>query len=214
MVSTVKTGPGRYHWQAADEHLAAADPVMAGLISRFAPCTLNSRHDPFALLCQAVIAQQLSSRAAMTIYRRFCDSLGGRPTAGRLAETADDSLRAIGLSRQKIACLRDLARQTLSGYLRFADYRQMPPGEVIASLTAVRGIGLWTAQMFLMFAINHPDVLPGNDLGIIKAVQQHYRLADRPDRQRLEAIADVWRPYRTIACWYLWRSTDDLSSSW
>lgn len=167
----------------------------------------NAQHtDPFKALLHAFVSQQLSTKAAATIGGRFDALYGGVPTPERVAATSDEQLRAVGLSAQKIGYIRDLCARISAGSLPLGLLDAMPDDEVIAALTQVKGIGRWTADMFLMFRLHRPDVLPVGDLGIVKAVQKAYRLRKAPTPERLTRIGESWRPYRSIACWYLWAS--------
>src|SRR5688572_2107936 len=188
--------------------LARRDPVIRDLMRRHGACGLAAaqRADPFIALTHAIISQQLSTKAAATIAARFDALLGDRPTAAVVATLRDDQLRAVGLSGQKIAYIRDLSARVLAGSLALETLDVLPDDTVIEALTAVKGIGRWTAEMFLMFRLHRPDVLPVGDLGIVKAVQRAYGLRKAPTPERLTKIGEPWRPYRSVACWYLWAS--------
>jgi DNA-3-methyladenine glycosylase II len=191
--------------------LARRDPVIRDLMRRFGECGLAraQRSDPFRALLHAIIAQQLSTRAASTIEGRFAALFDGRPTAAAIAATPDDALRAVGISPQKLGYIRDLCARTLDGSLALDALSRLPDDEVIVALTSVKGIGRWTAEMFLMFRLHRPDVLPVGDLGIVKAVQRAYKLRLAPTPVRLTRLGENWRPYRSVACWYLWASLDN-----
>ena len=191
--------------------LARRDPVIRDLMRRFGECGLAraQRTDPFHALLHAIIAQQLSTRAAATIEARFAALFVGRPTAAAIAATPDDRLRAVGISPQKLGYIRDLCARTVDGSLALDDLKGLPDEDVIAALTSVKGIGRWTAEMFLMFRLHRPDVLPVGDLGIVKAVQRAYKLRLAPTPVRLTRLGENWRPYRSVACWYLWASLDN-----
>jgi DNA-3-methyladenine glycosylase II len=165
--------------------------------------------DPFTALTHAIISQQLSSKAAGTIAGRFDALCGGRPTPGGIAAVSDAQLRVVGLSGQKVRYVRDLCARVADGSLPLQRLDALADDQVIEALTQVKGIGRWTAEMFLMFRLHRPDVLPVGDLGIVKAVQRAYRLRKTPDAARLEQIGEPWRPYRSVACWYLWASLDN-----
>jgi len=152
------------------------------------------------------MSQQLSTRAAATIAGRFDALFDGYPTPARVAEVPDDRLRGVGLSGQKVTYLRDLCRRIGDGSLPLGELDRLPDEGVIEALTRVKGIGRWTAEMFLMFRLHRPDVLPVDDLGIVKAVQRAYRLRTLPSPTRLMRLGESWRPYRSVACWYLWAS--------
>jgi DNA-3-methyladenine glycosylase II len=191
--------------------LARRDPVLRDLMRRHGPCGLaNAQHtDPFRALVHAIIAQQLSTKASATIEGRFAALFGGAPTPAAVAATPDPRLRAIGFSTQKLGYLRDLCRRVEDGTLPLAALDHLPDEDVVAALTLVKGIGRWTAEMFLMFRLHRPDVLPVGDLGIVKAVQRAYRLRTSPSPDRLLRLGEAWRPYRSVACWYLWASLDN-----
>jgi DNA-3-methyladenine glycosylase II len=191
--------------------LARRDPVIRDLIRRHGPCGLaDAQHtDPFTALVHAIVSQQLSTKAAATISRRFDALFGGTPTPAAVAAVPDTELRAVGLSGQKLAYMRDLCARIGDGTLPLASLDALPDDEVVEALTKVKGIGRWTAEMFLMFRLHRPDVLPVGDLGIVKAVQRAYRLRKAPDPRRLTRIGEPWRPYRSIACWYLWASLNN-----
>jgi len=181
---------------------------------RYGECGLAKaqRADPFRALLHAIIAQQLSTKAAATIEARFAALFDGRPTAAAIAAVPDERLRAVGLSAAKLAYIRDLCARTLDGSVVLDALEAMPDDEVVAALTSVKGIGRWTAEMFLMFRLHRPDVLPVGDLGIVKAVQRAYKLRLAPTPVRLTRLGENWRPYRSVACWYLWASLDNKES--
>jgi DNA-3-methyladenine glycosylase II len=190
--------------------LARRDPVLRDIMRAHGKCGLGeAQHvDPFGALLKAIVSQQLSTKAAATIHARLVALLDGEPTPAGVAAASDAQLRAVGLSGQKLAYMRDLSAKVLDGTLALRELDAMTDDEVIAALTTVKGIGRWTAEMFLMFRLKRPDVLPVGDLGIVKAVQRAYRLRTVPTPQRLNQIGETWRPYRSIACWYLWRSLE------
>jgi DNA-3-methyladenine glycosylase II len=188
--------------------LVRRDPVIAALIRTHGACGLaRAQHaDPFHALVQAIISQQLSTAAARTIGQRLRGLYEGGMTAGAIAATPDPQLRSVGLSPQKIGYVRDLCARVQSGELALGRLDSLSDDEVIAALTRVKGIGRWTAEMFLMFRLHRPDVLPVGDLGIVNAIQKQYRLRKTPTPERLMKIGEAWRPYRSVACWYLWAS--------
>jgi DNA-3-methyladenine glycosylase II len=190
--------------------LMRRDPVIATLIRQHGECGLASsqRTDPFHALLHAIIAQQLSTKAAKTIEGRFSALFEGGPTPAAVARASDEKLRAVGLSPQKLKYVRDLCARILDGSLNLDALALLTDDEVIEALTSVKGIGRWTAEMFLMFRLHRPDVLPVGDLGIVKAVQRAYKLRGLPTPARLTKIGETWRPYRSVACWYLWASLD------
>jgi DNA-3-methyladenine glycosylase II len=196
-----------------DTHLAR-DPVMAGLIAQQdgplppAPSLPGLPTDVYGALLRGITGQQLSVRAAQAIYGRVLDRYGGRPPtpAELLADDADALRVAAGLSRAKVASLRSLAEHVRDGELELDRLGELDDADVIRALVAVKGIGEWTAQMFLIFTLHRPDVLATGDLGLRNAVMRAYGLATPPDRVAMTEIAEPWRPYRTRACLYLWRS--------
>ncbi len=198
---------------AAIAHLRAADPVLGSVIDGVED--LGDRRagrpeDHYGALVRSIVGQQLSTRAARAIYARLTERFGGRTPSPQevLADDPDELRAAAGLSRAKVSFLRSLAEHVLDGSLELERLDDLSDEEVIAELTAVRGIGTWSAHMFLMFHLGRPDVLPVGDLGIRKAVQKHYELAELPKAPAIEVIAEPWRPYRTLASLFLWRSLD------
>ena len=190
--------------------LARRDPILRDLIREHGPCGLaDAQHtDPFRALVSAIISQQLSTKAAATIKARLDALVGGQLNAKRLAAVDDVALRGVGLSRQKIAYLRDLSDRVSRGDLALDALDGMADEAVVEALTSVKGIGRWTAEMFLMFRLHRPDVLPLGDLGIVKAVQRAYGMRKVPTPARLTKLGEQWRPYRSVACWYLWASLE------
>ena len=188
---------------------------MAALIRAHGPCGLADalRVDHLSALVRAIIFQQLSTKAASTIHGRFVGLLpDGRITTAALTSVTDEQFRSVGVSRQKALYLRDLAEKVSSRAVTLDNLEDLDDEAVIAALTAVKGIGRWTAEMFLMFRLHRPDVLPVGDLGIVTAVQKAYALRKRPTPDRLRKLGEAWKPYRSIACWYLWRSLDNEPS--
>lgn len=199
-------------YSRASRLLLRRDPTLAALIRRHGPCRIAEvlRADHFSALVRAIIFQQLSTKAATTIHSRLVATLpDSRVTPDALASVTEEQFRNAGVSRQKALYLRDLCEKLTSGDVRLEDVEALDDESVIAALTKVKGIGRWTAEMFLMFRLHRPDVLPVGDLGILTAVQKAYRLRKRPTADRLRQLADAWKPYRSIACWYLWRSLDN-----
>jgi DNA-3-methyladenine glycosylase II len=198
------------------EHLRAADPVLRTLIDELGGVDglgdprAGRPDDHYGALVRSIVGQQLSTKAARSIYGRLTERFGGRtPTPAEVLADDPDALRAAaGLSHAKVAYLRSLAEHVRDGSLELERLDDLPDDEVIAELTAVRGIGLWSAQMFLMFHLQRPDVLAVGDLGIRRAVKVRYGLDALPDAPELTALAEPWRPYRTLACRFLWRSLD------
>lgn len=192
--------------------LLRRDPVLAALIRQYGPCGLGDalRVDHFSALVRAIIFQQLSTKAASTIHGRLLALLrDGHVNPQAVAAITEAQFRAAGISRQKAMYLRDLCEKIAGGVVQLDAVDALDDEDVIAALTKVKGIGRWTAEMFLMFRLQRPDVLPVGDLGILTAVQKAYRLRKRPTPDRLRRLGDVWKPYRSVACWYLWRSLDN-----
>jgi DNA-3-methyladenine glycosylase II len=199
----------------AIDALREADPVMERLIEEHGALVRRDLKrerpgDAYGALLRSIVGQQLSTKAASTIYGRMLELFGGHaPTPKQLLKADPDKIRAAGLSRPKIAYLRDLAQHVEEGTLELERLPDLPDEEVAAQLTAIKGLGQWTADMFLMFHLGRPDVLPVGDQGIRRAVKVEYRLRKLPDAKRLEKIAKPWRPHRTLACLYLWSSLDN-----
>lgn len=191
--------------------LLRRDPVLAAVIKKHGACGLAAaqRADHFSALVRAITGQQLSTKAAATIYGRLVALMPQGVTPEALSALTDDQMRTSGMSRQKIAYFRDLCEKSLSGVVRLDLLESMTDEEVIAALTKVKGIGRWSAEMFLMFRLHRPDVLPVDDLGIVNAVKNVYGLRKRPTADRIRKIGEAWRPYRSVASWYLWRSLDN-----
>jgi 3-methyladenine DNA glycosylase/8-oxoguanine DNA glycosylase len=162
----------------------------------------------FSSLAESIIYQQLNGKAAATIFDRFA-ALAGEPlTPQGILNLSDEQLRSVGLSKQKSAYLKDLSTKTAAGLLDFARLPELPDEEVIQHLTQVKGIGEWTAHMFLMFSLRRPNVLPTGDYGVQVAIKKHYKKRKLPKPKDMEKIARAWEPYRSVACWYMWRSLD------
>ena len=196
---------------AATAALADADAALADLIARAGPCTLEPRHEaPYPALMRAVVYQQLSGKAAATIYGRVLALFdGATPPPAALAATPDEALRAAGLSRAKTAALKDLAARTDAGLLPSAEEaRALDDAALVERLTAVRGVGPWTVEMYLMFGLGRPDVLPATDLGVRAGFQLLHGHDALPAPAALLAHGERWRPWRTVASWYLWRAVD------
>jgi DNA-3-methyladenine glycosylase II len=196
---------------AAVRHLKKVDPVMRRVVDAVGPCRFVARAEGthFDALLRSIVYQQVSGAAASTILRRVHALYGDRAPAPReLLETSDDTLRAAGLSRQKLAYVRDLALHVLDGPVPFDRLHELDDAAVIDALTAIKGVGRWTAEIFLMFRLGRADVLPTADLGVQKAIQRAYRLRQLPPPKKVAAIGARWAPHRTVASWYLWRSLD------
>ena len=185
------------------------DPRLRDVIKRVGPCGLHAAapRDPFETLCVSIASQQLSTKAAATIFGRFADLFPNRkPTPERVMTLSDEQIRATGFSRAKVTFIKDLAAHVLDGRLDLKRLKKHPDDEVMRQLIAVKGIGRWTAEIFLMFRLGRLDVLPADDLGLMNAVQRAYGLRKRPDAKKLRQMGEAWRPYRSVAAWYLWQS--------
>lgn len=193
----------------ASRALARRDPVLRSVIRRVGPCRLRRRHGAYRFLVRSVLYQQLAGAAAAAIEARLRAAFGGRiPSAEVLREAPEASLREAGLSRQKIAALRSIAEAFAEGHVRSRSLYRMPDEEVVRTVTTIRGVGEWTAHMLLMFCLGRGDVLPVGDYGVRKAAWRLYRLDALPGPRELVSLAEPWRPYRSVASWYLWRSHD------
>lgn len=195
----------------AEEHLKIVDPIIAKLINRYGSCTLTSHNDYFLALCEAIISQQLSAKAAETIAKRFLalypkEEIDFNPNI--VLSTPLEKITSVGISRSKASYIKDLAEKFDQVFLT-QDFSPLTDEEIISKITIIKGIGRWTAEMFLIFSLNRLDVLPTGDLGIKRATQQLYGLDDLPNPKHLSEIANCWKPYRSIASWYLWRSIDN-----
>lgn len=197
-------------YQKARRLLMRRDPVLGAAIKTIGPCGLadRQRKDHLIALVGAIVSQQLSTKAAATIFGRFVALFpeNAITNAAAIAVLDDAALRGVGLSGQKVGYLRDLCARIGDGRLQLDELEELTDEEAIERLTRVKGFGRWTAEMFLMFRLHRPDVLPVGDLGIVNAVQRLYRLRKRPDPRRLVKIGEAWRPYRSVACWYLWQT--------
>ena len=195
--------------EAAVLHLQDRDVRLGAVIETVGPCKLVLRRNRFESLVRAIISQQISTAAARSIRERLHTRVGSF-TPEALLDLADEDYRGCGVSPQKIRYLRDLAGHVHSGEVPLNRIGRLSDEEIIARLTAVRGIGRWTAQMFLMFSLGRPDILPHDDLGIRNAIRRLYELSEAPTRDVMDEIATPWRPHATVACWYLWRSLENV----
>lgn len=191
-------------------HLKKADPKMKALIEQVGPCRIDYREPVFETLVRSIVFQQLSGKAAGTIFNRFLAALD--PLFGCCPEEVlrltQEQMRELGLSNQKASYIRDLAERTTSGEIQFETLPALSDEEIIEHLTRVKGVGVWTVQMFLLFALQRPDVWPTNDLGVRAGLKKTYDLPELPKPPEMEALAKAWRPYRSYASWYLWRATE------
>ena len=197
-----------FHVKQAISHLKSADPVLSDIIDRVGAYRIQFREPVFETLVKSIVFQQLSGRVANVIFGRLLAAAGGRLTPEGILKMRPSRMRAIGLSGQKTSYIRDLARHARDGAVVFEELLEMPDGEVIERLTQVKGIGVWTVQMFLMFALRRPDIMPTGDLGIRNAIRKAYNLAELPKPTEIEEMAARWKPYCTVASWYLWRSLE------
>ena len=190
-------------------HLKKTDPVLAGIIQKVGPYRIDFREPTFATLVRSIVYQQLSGKVAIVIFNRLVEAAGSPLTPARILKLTPEKLRAIGLSRQKSSYILDLARHTKAGSVAFDTIHELTDDAVIEHLTAVKGIGVWTAHMFLIFALRRPNVLPVGDLGVRAAIKKAYGLAELPKPDEIEHLAQTWHPYCSVASWYLWRSLEN-----
>jgi DNA-3-methyladenine glycosylase II len=197
-------------YERARRTLMRRDPILGVAIKKIGPCGMatRQRHDHLSALIGSIASQQLSTKAAATIFGRFAALFpdGHISSADAIAALADGALRGVGLSGQKVGYVRDLCARISDGRLNLDELESLADEDVIERLTSVKGFGRWTAEMFLMFRLHRPDVLPAGDLGIVNAIQRLYRLRKRPDAKRILKIGETWRPYRSVASWYLWQT--------
>ncbi len=192
----------------AINHLRKSDPIISNIIKRVGPYKMGYGDPVFHSLAEAIVYQQLNGKAALKIFDRFAALAGDPLTPAGILKLTDEQMRSAGLSKQKASYLRDLAEKTHRGDLSFETLAGLSDDEVIKHLTQVKGVGVWTAHMFLMFSLRRPNVLPVGDFGIRTAVMKHYKKRKMPNPKQMEKIAKCWEPYRSVACWYLWRSLD------
>lgn len=199
----------------AHRHLSRRDTILRRLIREYGPCTLRSDPDGFGVLCRSIISQQISTKAAISITAKLLKVLGRRglrPAA--VAAASDEDLRGAGLSASKLRSLRDLSQKVLDREVPLKKLADMPDEEVIDCLLPVHGIGPWTAEMFLIFSLGRLDVLPLGDLGLRAGIQRQYEFPEVPGKDALTALAEPWRPYRTVATWFFWRSFGNVPQSY
>src|SRR5687768_1194859 len=205
------------HWREAEAHLRAASPHLGRAIDLVGPCTLAPRKDYFVVLCKAIFTQQISTAVATVLFGRFRDEFPSRRPTPRLVldamngDAGDTAFAGCGLSRQKRAYVRDLAEHFATSQIPTRKLAAMSDEEVIDALTRVKGIGRWTAEMFLIFTLNRPDVLPVDDLGLQQGAQKIFGLKKVPDKKALVKLGEPWRPYRSIATWYIWRASAKMA---
>jgi DNA-3-methyladenine glycosylase II len=194
--------------EEAIQHLRRSDPILSEIIDRVGEYAIQFSQPRFETLVKSIVYQQLSGRVASVIFGRLLKAAKGSITPESILKLRPSRMRTLGLSTAKTAYIRDLARHTRDGLVVFEELGLLTDAEIVERLTIVKGIGVWTVQMFLMFALQRPDVLPVGDLGIRNAMQRAYGLAELPKPAEMEAIAVRWRPYCTVASWYLWRSLE------
>jgi DNA-3-methyladenine glycosylase II len=196
-------------WADAVRHLSRVDPHLRRVIKRIGPCQLAPRGDRFGTLVNSIVAQQISAKAAASINQRL-HGLGGNPhRPDRLMALGEDALRSVGLSASKARYVLNLAEAVAGGTVPLESFDDSwEDSAIVASLTSIKGIGVWTAEMFLIFSLNRPDVLPAHDLGVRTALRDRHSLAEMPTPKECPALAEHWRPYRTIASWYIWQNVD------
>jgi len=193
----------------AVNHLKSSDPVLAAIIERTGPYGIQYREPEFPTLVRSIVYQQLNGKAALTIYNRLAAATADPMTPESILRLRPARMRTLGLSKQKTAYIRELARMTRDGDVNFEHLPKLKDAAVVESLTRVKGIGVWTVHMFLIFALRRPDVLPTGDLGVRMAMKKAYNLADLPNPAEMERIAAPWRPHASAASWYLWRSLEN-----
>ena len=199
----------------AIQHLTKADPVLASIIERVGPYSMQYREPVFQTLVRSIVYQQLNGKAALTIFNRLLEA--ARPSSAKddaltpeaILKLRPQKMRKLGLSQQKLTYIRELARMTRDGEIEFHRLAELEDAEVVAHLTRVKGVGVWTVHMFLMFALRRPDVLPVGDFGVRTAMKKAYNLPDLPKPAEMERIAASWKPWSSVACWYLWRSLEN-----
>jgi DNA-3-methyladenine glycosylase II len=194
--------------RAAVNHLKKSDPILGAIIARVGPCRIEYGPPEFHSLAESIVYQQLNGRAAETIFDRFTALAGDPVTPHEILKLTEAQMRSVGLSKQKASYLRDMAERSSRGLLDFSKLAELSDDEVIEHLTQVKGVGTWTAHMFLMFTLKRPNILPTGDFGVQMAIKKAYNKRKLPKPLQMEKIAKVWEPYRSFACWYLWRSLD------
>ena len=198
------------YWEKATSDLIKWDRVMRRVIPKYAGFCLTTRNDPFVTLARSIVGQQISVASAQAVWDRLLTAVP-EFTPARVGRVRTDRLRACGLSQRKADYIHDLAAHFRQGGMRIDDWRDLDDESVIAALTQIRGVGRWTAEMFLIFNLMRPDVLPMDDISLQKAVSQHYFSRDPVTRSELREVAENWAPWRSVGTWYMWRSMDPLS---
>jgi DNA-3-methyladenine glycosylase II len=196
----------------AVSHLKSVDPVLGEIIQRVGPCTIQYAEPDFETLARSIVFQQLNGKAARAIFGRLKGAIsnGSRMTPRETLSVSPEQLLMIGLSRRKAEYIRDLAEKTEAGLIEFSRLASMSDADVVKHLTTVKGIGVWTAHMYLLFALRRPDILAAGDFGIRSAIRKAYRLRKLPTPTRVEKLGAKWHPHSSVACWYLWRSTEGV----
>lgn len=195
------------YWNKAKRHLTKADPVMAAIIKQYQGEMMVSHGNDFMTLTRSIVGQQISVKAADKIWGRLSAAVGKSYTPKALLKLDDAMLRSVGLSGQKVIYVREIAKFFLSG---IPDWEHMSDEEIIKALVTIKGVGRWTAEMFMIFHLHRPDVLPMDDLGLLKGVYRHYNNGEKMEKKAIIQLAETWRPYRSAATWYLWRVLDPL----
>jgi DNA-3-methyladenine glycosylase II len=208
MATRTSRRPASYEFRKALERLNLSDPVLAAVIAKVGPCGMEFRPPEFHSLAEAIVYQQLNGKAAVTIFKRFAALAGDPLTPEGILKLTDQQMRSAGLSKQKTSYLQDMSERARRGDLDFSRLHEFTDEEVIAHLTQVKGVGVWTAHMFLMFTLKRPNVLPTGDFGIRMAMKKLYRKRKMPTPEQMAKIAKAWEPHRSVACWYLWRSLE------
>ena len=198
------------YWDEACKHLARRDRVMRKLIPQFGEARLQSRGDAFTTLARSIVGQQISVKAAQAVWERFAALMPSRVASASVLELDSTAMRAVGLSARKVDYLLDLARHFEDGTVHVKRWADMDDEAIIEELVAIRGIGRWTAEMFLIFHLMRPNVLPLDDLGLLKSISLNYFSGEPVSRVEAREVGDAWSPYRSVATWYLWRSLDPL----
>ena len=197
------------YWKRATRELGAADPVLGALIVRYKGLTLSSRGDAFQTLARSIVGQQISVKAAQSVWDRFAEAVGEMQPK-RVLRLSVEELRGCGLSGQKVNYLRDLSSRFAEGAIDISRWHDMDDESLIDELTEVKGIGRWTAEMFLIFYLTRPDVFPLADIGLQRAMELHYNKGRKLSDRRIVTLGKLWSPWRSVATWYLWRSLDPV----
>ena len=197
------------YWNQATQDLTTRDPVLKTLIPAYTGLTLVSRGDAFSTLARSIVGQQISVKAAESVWKKLISQIQ-EPSPIAIANTDSTALRACGLSGRKVEYLQDLARKFLSGEVNTASWHEMEDELLIRDLVKLKGIGRWTAEMFMIFHLLRPNVLPLDDIGLQRAISLHYKQSQPISRLEMQEIAKIWEPWRSVATWYLWRSLDPV----